>query len=313
MKTFRNNPSWTHYRDILAREFDVRFPCEPTEHWRLIRGHSIRYDHWLAEGEPRGTVILVHGGGGSGRILSPAALPALEAGWQVLAPDLPGYGLTEPSPDFDWDYNEWPSVIAEIADDAQGPVVLMGMSLGGLTAVFAAQEARRVAGIIATTLVDPSDAATLDRVARWPWLGRLSRLGMAVAPWLSDRVWMPLAFATPLRAMTSSPALQRYFQTDPLLGARWIPARFFRTIHQRRLETPQLHCPLALIHPGSDDWTPTALSMPIFERLETDKTFVELSNGTHLPLEDPAFREMGEAMKAFLRDVAARHDSTRTA
>ncbi|EAQ97169.1 hypothetical protein [Congregibacter litoralis] len=53
--------------------------------------------------------------------------------------------------------------------------------------------------------------------------------------------------------------------------------------------------------------------MPIFERRETDKTFVELSNGTHLPLEDPAFHEMGEAMKVFLRDVVARHDSTRTA
>lgn len=302
--SFAHHPSWIAYRDALEQEFAVTFPAEPKEHWTIIRGHSIRYDVWEPEKRASGTVILVHGGGGSGRILAPAALPVLEAGWRVIAPDLPGYGLSIPARGWRGDYSEWPAIIAQIADETPGPVILLGMSLGGLTAVYAAQEAKAVDGVIATTLVDPSDPDTFDHVARWAWLGKLTRFGIAIVPWLVDRISMPLALATPLRSMTSSKRLQDYFITDPLLGRRWISARFFRLIHQRRLQTSTLDCPLLLVHPGADQWTPTAMSLPVFERLQTKKDLIELSNGTHLPLEQPAFAEFGDAVVAFLKERA---------
>ncbi len=311
--SFANHSSWTSYRDILREEFAISFPIEPTEHWQEIRGHSIRYDLWEHDWPSVGTVILVHGGGGSGRILAPAALPALQAGWRVIAPDLPGYGLSIPAQGFNGDYSEWPKIITEIADGNTGPVVLLGMSLGGLTAVFAAQLARSVDGVIATTLVDPSDPTTFDHVARWPWLGRLCRFAMRWMPGLLDRISMPLALATPLRAMTGSKRLQEYFVRDPLLGGNWMTSRFFRLIHQRQLESVGLNCPLLLIHPGSDEWTPTEMSMPVFERLKTDKTLIELSNGTHLPLERPAFDEFNQGVGEFLARRAANALETKAA
>ena len=304
--SFAHHPSWTSYKTILAEDFAITFPFEPEERWQTIRGHQIRYDIWEPQGSAKGTLILVHGGGGSGRVLAPAALPALKAGWRVFAPDLPGYGLTIPAHGFRGEYAEWPLIIADIAYAATGPVVFMGMSLGGLTAVFAAQKAGRVAGVIATTLDDLSHPATFDRVARWPWLGKLTRFAIRWMPGLVDRIPMPLALATPLRAMTSGRRLQDYFVKDALLGGRWMRSRFFRLIHQHRLETNELGCPLLLIHPGADTWTPTAMSRPIFDRLETDKTLIELSNGTHLPLEQPAWTELCEGVGAFLDDRAQR-------
>ncbi len=311
--SFADHPSWTSYRDILREEFAITFPIEPSEHWQKIRGHSIRYDLWEPDQTSVGTVILVHGGGGSGRILAPAALPALQAGWRVIAPDLPGYGLSIPAPGFNGDYSEWPKIIAEIADSTTGRVVSLGMSLGGLTAVFAAQYAKSIDGVIATTLVDPSDPATFDHVARWPWLGSLCRFSMRWMPGLLDRISMPLALATPLRAMTSSRRLQDYFVRDPLLGGNWMTARFFRLIHQRQLESDTLDCPLLLIHPGSDEWTPTSMSMPVFERLKTEKTLIELSNGTHLPLERPAFDEFNQGVGKFLARCAAKELESKSA
>lgn len=90
-------------------------------------------------------------------------------GWQALAPDLPGYGLTLPAPGFAWDYAEWPTMVAELAKTWAAPVVLLEMSVGGLTAVHAARRAPASAGIIAATLLDMSDPAAVGGAARWRW------------------------------------------------------------------------------------------------------------------------------------------------
>lgn len=306
MRRFDNHPSWTRYRDLLAQAFGITFHTEPTERQRQVRGHMIRFDDWRPAGPPVGVLILVHGGGGHGRILAPCALPALAAGWQVLAPDLPGYGLTTPAPGFDGDYAEWPAVIAALADQVEaGPVVLMGLSLGGMTAVSAAQQSARVRGVIVTTLLDMSDLETFIGVARWRWLGRLSLGFMRRAPALFDRLIMPLGLVTPLKAMSSHRALQRYFERDQLIGGRWVRAKFFRTLQQHRLADPKLDCPLLLLHPGADDWTPVSMSLPTYGQISGVKSFQLLSNGAHLPAESPAFAELGQAMQAFLGAIAA--------
>lgn len=302
MKRMNNHPSWDRYRKLLAGEFGLEL-SEPNEQLVLLDGHRLRVDEWLPEQTPVGTLILVHGGGGNGRVLAPFAEPALECGWRVLAPDLPGYGLTESAADFDWDYAEWPSLVARLADEATGPVVLMGLSLGGMTAVAAAQQSDSVNAVIATTLVDPSDADTFAGLARWNWLGRLTLFGMSFMPALLDRLQLPLWFATPLGAMSGNAKLQQYFCSDSLLGGSWKPVRFFRTLHRYKLHSNELKCPLWLAHPGSDDWTPTELSLPVWERIVGDKRLVRLTNGAHLPLEQPAYGELSKAIEDCLSSV----------
>lgn len=305
MKSFRSNPSWNNYRTILVEEFGIALMEEPRESSREVRGHQIRIDEWPASGLVKGTLVLVHGGGGNGRILAPFAEPIAKQGWKVLAPDLPGYGLTQSARGYRGEYSEWPAVIAEIADNEPGPVVLMGLSMGGMTAFLAGQSSRRVRGVIVTTLLDFSNADVFVRAARWKWLGRLSLVSMAVAPWLFDRIFMPLSLAAPLAAMSSNERMKDYFRHDPLIGARWKAARFFRMVHQHRVQSWALQCPLLLAHPGADDWTPTAMSLPIYDRIIAEKRFIELSNGSHLPAEQPAYTELFLAMSTFLDGIAS--------
>jgi alpha-beta hydrolase superfamily lysophospholipase len=305
MNSYSTSPSWTQYWEILHTRFGIRIERTPRETWRKIRGHDVHVDVWEPEGRARGTLILVHGGGGNGRVLAPFADLAASLGWRALAPDLPGYGLTRPARGYRGDFGEWPAVVAQLANETEGPVVLMGLSVGGMTAAFAAEEARRVDGVIATTLLDMGDPALLVRAARWRWLGRMSLLGFRLMPWLIDRLSMPVWFVAPMGAMSSDPAMNAFFARDPLLGKLWVRLRFFRTMHARKAARLAPRCRLLLVHPGADAWTPTELSRPAFDRVEEPKELVELSNGAHLPLERPAFDELKACLERFLADVSA--------
>lgn len=268
-------------------------------------GHALHIDEWAPVGAAKGTAILVHGGGGHGRILAPLGDAVAAMGWRALAPDLPGYGLTKPARVWRWDYADWPRAIAALADAADGPVVLIGLSVGGMTALYAAQRARAVKGVIATTLIDMSDPQIYAGAARWRWLGHVARLSGAYMPFISDQIAMPLRFAVLMHAMSSKPGMRRYFESDPLLGGKWIPARFWRTLHEYRPDQGNLDlpCPFLLAHPGADAWTPVALSMPAFNRIGSPKRLRVLTNGSHLPAERPAYDELREEIEGFLRAI----------
>jgi len=304
---YAGNPSWTVYRDLLASRFGIAIAREPEERWQDWRGHRIHLDDWRPQAAPKGTLILVHGGGGHGRLLAPLGDAATALGWRAIAPDLPGYGLTQVARGWRWDYAEWPALVADLAGAAaaDGPVVLMGLSVGGLTALYAAQREPRVRHVIATTLIDLADRGTFVRAARWPWLGWLSLGGFALTPWVADRLPLPLALATPIGTLTSDPELRRFFERDPLLGRKVVPGRFFRSIHRYRSPRGDyaLPCPILLVHPGADAWTPTAMSMPVFDAIPTPKRFRELTNGSHLPAESPAYAELRGEIEAVLAAV----------
>jgi pimeloyl-ACP methyl ester carboxylesterase len=123
---------------------------------------------------------------------------------------------------------------------------------------------------------------------------------MALVPALVDGIRLPLRLAAPLGTMSANRRMARYFSDDPLIGASWKPIRFFRTVREFTPPSLKLHCPLLLVHPGADAWTPTPMSLATFDRIETRKQFVELSNGSHLPVEQPAYSELNEQVASFL-------------
>ncbi|HSL94229.1 MAG TPA: alpha/beta hydrolase [Bacillota bacterium] len=66
-----------------------------------IDGVSLHYRLWQAQGEVQGKVLLVHGMGGSTYSWNKTAGPLAQAGFAVVAVDLPAFGYSDRSPQVD--------------------------------------------------------------------------------------------------------------------------------------------------------------------------------------------------------------------
>src|SRR5262245_42672881 len=165
---------WRKYQPFLPERMRLSPGREPAEEWWSWRGADIHLDRYAVPAAPI-TVVLLHGAGGYSRLLAPYGLLLQAHGYDVVMPDLPGYGLSV-APAALFSYACWVDCAADLLEAARQrtgrPVVLFGMSIGGYLAYLAAAQSRKAAGVIATTLGDPRVPAFRDQVARYPRLNR---------------------------------------------------------------------------------------------------------------------------------------------
>jgi 2-hydroxy-6-oxo-6-(2'-aminophenyl)hexa-2,4-dienoate hydrolase len=105
-------------------------------------GHQTRF---LVAGEQGKPFVLVHGGGAGADCEGNWAdvIERLAPGFRVFAPDMVGFGHSaKPGPDtFAYDQAERESHLAAFIEELDvGPVVLVGNSMGGLTALGVARD-----------------------------------------------------------------------------------------------------------------------------------------------------------------------------
>jgi pimeloyl-ACP methyl ester carboxylesterase len=118
---------------------------------RLPHG-DLAYREWPATGGTTRTVVLVHGFSGDAQTWFGLAKWLAMAGLRVLAPDLPSHGQTTiEAHGIDDTVSPLVRFLDEVAD---GPVELVGHSMGAVAAVRAALEAERTVGRL--TLLAPA-------------------------------------------------------------------------------------------------------------------------------------------------------------
>lgn len=189
---------WERYRSFIHESMRRTPETTPTEEWWSYDGLDVHLDR-LAVPESPMKVIVLHGAGAYGRVMAPASVLARKHGWEMVSPDLPGYGLTS-VPRSRFLYSLWIDCVvnlieAEIARDGR-PVVLFGVSLGGLLAYHVAARSKRVVGLVATTLADPREPQVREGFVRTKLLG-------SAGLWLGlDRV--PIGFVVRRRARAPS-------------------------------------------------------------------------------------------------------------
>jgi alpha-beta hydrolase superfamily lysophospholipase len=307
MQTYADHPAWLRYQPHFPPHMRCTPASTPREDWWRWRGLDVHLDRLAVPASPI-KVIVLHGAGAYGRVMAPAAVLAQRHGYETVTPDLPGYGLTR-VPWQQMTYPLWVDCVAELiaAERARDgrPIVLFGVSLGGLLAYQAAARSRDVIGVVATTLADPREREVRRGFARTPLLGSaglwlLDRL----AP-LADNLPLPIAWMTKMDRISNLPALSALVQGDRLGGGSWVPARFLRTLMSTPpdIEPEQFAvCPVLLAHPGRDRMTDIALSRRFFERLAAPKRMVVLDGASHMPTEHPGVDQLEAAVVAFMAE-----------
>lgn len=293
------------YLDFFPRRARERGGAPQASEWWAWRGLDV---HLVRAADPAAPVklVILHGAGGHARMLMPYA--RLAGPVEVVAPNMPGYGLTRCN-GRPVDYALWVDLAAELIarerarDDR--PVVVLGASIGGMLAYSAVARAG-ADGLAVTCLLDVRRPEVRAAAARYAWLGR-NAVRLMNAFRVLDGMRVPIRWLARMSAMSNQPGLNAAVARDPLGGGGSVVLRFLRTYMGSVPETePEdfTACPVLMIHPAADRWTPVHLSMPFFDRLAVEKRMVMLDDCGHMPVEDPGLAQLARALRDFQQFVA---------
>lgn len=308
LPTYRNTAHWRRYQPFLPPTLRLSADNLPIEEWREWRTALIHLDRYPVA-SARAKVILLHGAGGYGRLLSPYALLLQRAGYEVVAPDLPGYGLSQVSEAL-VSHDDWVKCVAKLArtehERTVRPVILFGMSLGGFLSYLVAAKCRVVSGVVATTLADPRLPLVQRQFARYRFLARIGIPMMPVFDRICGQLRVPVKWFSRMHAIANDPVLVRVFLSDQFGAGNSMSVHFLNTLFspQPALEPEEFHqCPVLLVHPAADQWTTVQASRQFFDRLPVSKRLVLLDQCGHFPIEEPGLTQLKDAVLAFLQDV----------
>jgi alpha-beta hydrolase superfamily lysophospholipase len=309
---YDHHSGWRGYQPYLPARFrltDSKLPSEERWSWEGLAVHLDRYE--LPDAPL--TIIGLHGGGGYGRLMAPIGVLARRLGFEAVLPDLPGYGLT-PIPRARLTYDTWVACVRDLViaehERSGRPVVAFGASMGGMLAYHAAVAGAPLAGVLATTLLDPHDHDVLAVVGRTRSTTALGARLLRALPALTDSLPIPMALVARMSAIANDPDVVELARHDPLGGGVVLPARFLRTwLSYLPLTEPEaFKLPVLLAHPAADRWTPSELSERFLRRLAGPTSFVSLQGCGHFPLEEPGLTQLESAFGGFAERVLASAD-----
>jgi alpha-beta hydrolase superfamily lysophospholipase len=303
-------PHWREYQQYFPESWRAEGERVPEETWWKWRGMQIHIDR-VRRPQSKLKLLLLHGGGANGRVLAPLGVLLSQAGYETLAPDLPGFGLTQvvggPI-----EYGWWIDLISDLINEElridPRPIVLYGFSVGGTLAYQSAAKNGKTAGLIVTTLADLRRPEVQAVIAQKPWIAAVSRWLGRYFSWLLNPIRLPMYIVIKMQTISNNVSLVKALVSDPLAAASWMPLKYVWTLLQTNpaVEPENFRGPpLLFLQPAKDAMTPFFVSKPFYDRLACPKEYVELENAGHIPIEVPGVDQLQTASLKFLSRIAA--------
>jgi alpha-beta hydrolase superfamily lysophospholipase len=311
-KTYQDYTSWKKFQPYFPEEFRIKEGEEPNEEFWKWSHYNVHIDRYIPDDNSRNIkIILVHGGGGNGRLLSPIGVAMRSRGFECVAPDMPGFGLTKigrPN-----SYNTWIDLVdalvdKEVAADGR-KVMLVGISLGGMLSYHVACRNKNIVGLMVTSLADATKPEVQIQLSKNDFLGKRSYQAMTIAPIFTDNIKVPIKMTTKMWAMANDQSFVKLLKRDIVGSGSWVYLKFFRTLMETSAEIPPEefdNCPVLFFQPEKDFIIPWEISKPYYDRLTCEKEVIFLKNCGHIPLEEPGVQQLRDAAVAFIDKIDAR-------
>lgn len=308
-KTYNDFPIWREFQEYFPPEFRVTEGNEPQEEYWEWSDYSVHIDRYLPEeNNKKIKIILVHGGGGNGRLLGPIGTALRGQGYECVAADMPGFGLTEiRKPN---GYQTWVELVNALIDkeikDSGKKVLLCGISLGGMLSYHAACLNKNVVGLMVSSLADTRKKEVQIQLAKNKVIGKLGAKGLSAFKGLTDNVKIPIKITTKMWAMSNDQSFVAKLKKDKVGSGSWIYLKFLRTLFEAKPSVePEdfTQCPLLFFQPEKDFIIPWEISEPFYNRLACPKEVVYLENCGHIPMEEPGIFQLREQALRFIHEI----------
>lgn len=304
--SYETQVDWRKRNELLPEEFQITKTLAPVEYFIHWRNNKIHIDHYHIA-KPKAKIIMLHGVGGNGRLLSFAAIPLVKLGYEIIAPDLPGYGLSVVDKK-SVTYHDWIELAGYLIDQVKAndslPLFIFGLSAGGMLAYQAAALNPKVNGVIATNLLDQRMVKVRDYssgnlvVSRMgvPLLGLLSKLNIGLM--------LPMKAVANMKAIVNNKEMCSLLLKDKTASGTKVPVRFISTLLNvsPAVEPEEFMLPLLLVHPEFDEWTPVKVSQLFFNRLQCKKELKILEGAGHFPIEKPGIQQLPIYVNQFIEN-----------
>ena len=312
--SYRKQQAWRDIQAFLPEDYRIPEGEEPAEEWWNHLGHRIHLDTYRNPDAPV-RVILLHGAGTNGRQMSTIlGRPLARRGFETIAIDMPTYGVTHVRPRGIVRYDDWVRIGSDLITRERlkdkRPIVLYGLSAGGMETYHIASINKKVAGIVGMTFLDMGDARTRLKTAH-DWvsgtLGSPAMRALGLTP--AKRARIPMSLVSKMTALVNDADALKVCLADPTSAGNRVSLAFLDSyLNYSPAMRPEDFdvCPVLLTQPAADRWTPLALAESFLKRItKVPVETVMLENAGHYPLEQPGLDQMVEAIASFCHRVAA--------
>lgn len=287
---------------------------EPVETGKTFVTVNSQRIHYVVAGRGERTLLLIHGYG-SGAFTWKGIQDRTPDGFSTYAIDLPGFGYSEKSDEFEYGLPAFADVATEfLAVFHRGPAILVGNSMGGAVSIWAASKyPRQVAAIVpidsAGVKLENKNLPLIFSVIRLPLIG-------------------PLLLSVPGRPLMRNTLEQVYVDdsriTDEVIDTYYRPSRFpgaARAWHKTLADLMQrsdrgevldrmedVTQPVLLLWGAHDTWTSPALLDEFKSRMPQaqSKVYPHLA---HVPQEEDS-ETVAADLFGFAREVFDRRDDS---
>lgn len=309
MKTYNDFPKWKEFQKYFPIDFQLKEGEEPIEEYWKWKEYNVHLDRYLPDSNSKEVkILLIHGGGGNGRLLGPIGTVLRREGYECVAPDMPGFGLTQiAKPN---SYNTWVELVNDLIDlelkKDNKPVVLCGISLGGMLSYHAACKNTNVVGLMVSSLAETSKKEVQIQLSKNKIIGQFSKSSLTAFKGITDNIKIPIKITTKMWAMANDQTFVKKLKQDEVGSGSWVYLKFLRTLFEAKAEVePEnfTQCPLLFFQPEKDFIIPWKISKPYYDRLACEKEVIFLENCGHIPMEEPGIRTLHHKAVEFIEKI----------
>lgn len=309
--------------DYWKNYMEKWFGADLIEKWKsyavvepiMSNGREIQLEVYENSDRTAPTIVFAHGIAGYARILLPFVIPLFEKGYNLVVPDMQGYGYnTGIKGDFEWNSHKenLKDAVRYSKSRFKGPVFIGGASMGGPLAYAASCEAEGISGLLCWCLWDFSDREFMQKETTTK---RATYLLLPVLKLLSRflggirlKTYRFVSYDT----LTDSDEFNKMVKEDPQAGTKITLRGAVSLLTQSKpaVRHNEYQIPVLVLQPENDRMTPKHYTQKTFDEIGSEiKRLVMIHGAAHFPTDRETYRIWAEQADLFIRSVCEINDN----